>query len=69
MKKDSLGRAIGARANNGAENRGLTEGQVLVKGPAELIDGMAELARSRGEKVRKVWRDAAEAYLARFRGR
>lgn len=62
-RKDSLGRAIGERKDNGGINRGLTEASVLVKGPSELLEQMANLATARGVPIRRIWREAAECYL------
>lgn len=63
-RKDTLGRAIGKRENNGPESRGLTEASVLVKGPSELLERMAAVARERGWPTLRVWREAAELYLS-----
>ncbi len=52
-----------ARPNNGRPSKGLTEGQVLVKGPAEVIDGMKAYAEKQGISVREAWRKAAEMLL------
>lgn len=51
------------RRNNSRPSKGLTEGQVLVKGPAELIDGMKAYAEKHGISVREAWRKAAELLL------
>ena len=53
------------RAKNGAEDRGLTEDSQLVRGPAELIGAMRELATKNGQTVSHVWREAAQQYLER----
>lgn len=52
------------RKNNSRPSKGLTEGQVLVKGPAELIDGVKAYAEQHGISVREAWRKAAELLLA-----
>lgn len=57
-KTDSLGRAIGGRANNGSEKTENSEASVLVRGPAELIEGVAEWARAHGLPVAEAWRRA-----------
>lgn len=51
------------RRNNSRPSKGLTEGQVLVKGPAELIDGVKAYAEQHGISVREAWRKAAELLL------
>lgn len=52
------------RANNGAENRGLSEASYLVRGPKELLEAMAERAKALGIKQAEAWRTAAEEFLA-----
>lgn len=53
-----------ARPNNGRPSKGLTEGQVLVKGPTDVINGMKAYARKHGISVREAWRKAAELLLS-----
>ncbi len=53
------------RANNGAEDRGLTEDSQLVRGPKELIEAMRAHAKANGQPIGSVWRKAAEEFLAR----
>ena len=53
------------RTSNGAEDRGLTEDQQLVRGPRELIDGMRKLAERTKIPVATLWRQAAEEFLKR----
>jgi hypothetical protein len=63
-KKDTLGRAIGKRKNNGAEDRGLSEESIFFRLPAELKTAMAERAKRDGQSISVAWRRAAEFYLA-----
>lgn len=53
------------RANNGGEDKGLTEDRYLVQGPAKLIQGMRDLAESNGQTIAHVWRSAAQEYMQR----
>lgn len=53
------------RAKNGAPDRGLTEDSQLIRGPADLIERMRELARGNGQPISFVWRKAAEEFLKR----
>lgn len=59
----SDGRLVGARAENGSEDRGLTEATQIVRGPSKLIDGMRALAEKTGVPIAEHWRRAAEFYL------
>lgn len=47
----------------GRPNTGLTEAQVLVKGPAELIEAVELYAEKHEISVREAWRKAAELLL------
>lgn len=58
-------RKTDGRKNNSRPNTGLTEAQLLVKGPEELFEQMKERAAADGVSVREVWRRAAAAYIAR----
>lgn len=63
-KTDRLGRAIGARVNNGSEKTENSEASVLVRGPAELIEGVAEWARAHGLPVAEAWRRAGRQLIS-----
>ncbi len=62
-KKTSNGSAVGARVNNGAPDRGLTEAVQLVRGSKLLIEGMRKRAVAEGVGIVALWRKAAERYL------
>jgi hypothetical protein len=40
---------------------------LYVRGPADLLQGMRELAAARGQPAAQVWRDAAASFLAAAR--
>ena len=48
------------RKTNGRPNTGLTEAQVLVKGPAELLEAVEAYAVKHKISTRQAWRLAAE---------
>lgn len=50
----------GEKPTTGRPNTGLTEAQVLVKGPAELIAAVEAYAAKHEISVRQAWRLAAE---------
>jgi hypothetical protein len=62
-KKDSLGRAIGKRRDNGPEDQGLGQDSQIVRGPKALLEAMRKRAELDGQKVAEAWRRAAELYL------
>ena len=64
-KPKTTKKAKDGRANNGAESRGLTEDSQLIRGPADLIERMREVARGNGQAISFVWRQAAEEFLKR----
>lgn len=47
----------------GRPNEGLTEDTAYVRGPAELMKEMRELAKRMEVTTSEIWRRAAEAYL------
>lgn len=53
------------RPNNRRPSKGLTEAELLVKGPQALFEAMRDRALADGVSVREVWRRAALAYIAR----
>jgi hypothetical protein len=63
IRRDKAGNRVGERANNGAEDKGLTEDAQIVRGPAKLLTSMRALATKRGVKISELWRRAAAAFL------
>lgn len=51
------------RRPRGRPSKGLTQGEVLVKGPLELMERMQDYAKAEGISVREAWRRAAESLL------
>lgn len=64
-KLDVAGNPIGGRANNGPEDRGLTQDSQIVRGPHALLQAMRVRAERDGVKISDAWRAAAELYLRR----
>lgn len=67
-KKDTLGRAIGKRKNNGPEDKGISGDTQLIRGRPELLDAMREKARLEGISVSVAWRRAAIMFLEHSTG-
>lgn len=51
------------RRHNGAQKTELSEAAVLVRGPSELLDAVAERAAREHVPVREAWRRAARVWL------
>lgn len=65
VARDSIGRKIGKRRDNGPADNGISETSLYIRLPADLKAAMKARAKRDDVSESVTWRQAAEEYLAR----